>query len=641
MEKTKTNKREWVKTVLIIFLVIMLILTFFSNTIMNRSLPEVATQTVYSGAINAKIRGSGTIAANESYDVTLSQTRKVKSVMVRTGDEVQVGDLLLTLEPMDSAELQQAKEMLADMELAYQKRLIEESNASSREDRQTQKLRDAYNEAQQNYQRYSNVDPDQIEAEKSNAELILNNLERDLKDVNNELQDVRDALSDYQSDISELEQEAAAADSIIFEAQNKIAQISDTVATLDRDRYIHENDYNALLDYATACGDGYAEGNIAVRMAAFAEDYLLLTSMSGIDELYAQQMGDAYDTLIADVDAVLRQTDYLMPVATDQIFSEIYRFVISIANAEIAELEASIRTAGAAESRLDDAYRVISQFEYSIKVQEDHADNYAEVIEDQQDLINDLSSATGAAATLKAAEEALEDRLFELSLSDSASLDVQKEKEAIEKQKELIEILSAEADGQDIYSTVSGVVEKIHTSAGNTVGAETPVLSITIADRGYTMQIPVTVEQARKVNIGDTAEITNYWYGNITATLENIINDPQNMNGGKILMFRLTGDEIQPGTNLTLSIGQRSANYDALVPNSAIRTDSNGKFVLVIVAKSSPLGNRYIATRADVQVLASDDTMSAVSGLAYGDFVITTSTVPIEAGNQVRLVDNG
>ena len=111
MEKTKTNNREWVKTVLIIFLVIMLILTFFSNTIMNRSLPEVATQTVYSGAINAKIRGSGTIAANESYDVTLSQTRKVKSVMVRTGDEVQVGDLLLTLEPMDSQELQQAKEM--------------------------------------------------------------------------------------------------------------------------------------------------------------------------------------------------------------------------------------------------------------------------------------------------------------------------------------------------------------------------------------------------------------------------------------------------------------------------------------------------------------------------------------------------
>ena len=90
MEKQKTNKREWVKTAIIIFLAVMLILTFFSNTIMNHSLPEVATHSVQPGTINAKIRGSGTIAANETYDVTLSQTRKVRSVMVRVGDEVSV-----------------------------------------------------------------------------------------------------------------------------------------------------------------------------------------------------------------------------------------------------------------------------------------------------------------------------------------------------------------------------------------------------------------------------------------------------------------------------------------------------------------------------------------------------------------------
>jgi hypothetical protein len=42
-----------------------------------------------------------------------------------------------------------------------------------------------------------------------------------------------------------------------------------------------------------------------------------------------------------------------------------------------------------------------------------------------------------------------------------------------------------------------------------------------------------------------------------------------------------------------------------------------------------------------VQVLASDDTNTAVSGLTQGDFVVTTSTKPIEAGTQVRLVDNG
>ena len=63
--------------------------------------------------------------------------------------------------------------------------------------------------------------------------------------------------------------------------------------------------------------------------------------------------------------------------------------------------------------------------------------------------------------------------------------------------------------------------------------------------------------------------------------------------------------------------------------------------MLLVTSKSSPLGNRYTATRVDVQVLASDDKSSAVSGIGSGEFVITTSTKPIEAGTQVRLAENG
>ena len=63
--------------------------------------------------------------------------------------------------------------------------------------------------------------------------------------------------------------------------------------------------------------------------------------------------------------------------------------------------------------------------------------------------------------------------------------------------------------------------------------------------------------------------------------------------------------------------------------------------MLVVTSKSSPLGNRYQATRVEVQVLASDDTTSAVSGLSNGDFVITTSNKPLEAGDMIRLPDNG
>ena len=121
--------------------------------------------------------------------------------------------------------------------------------------------------------------------------------------------------------------------------------------------------------------------------------------------------------------------------------------------------------------------------------------------------------------------------------------------------------------------------------------------------------------------------------------MEAITADPASQGRGKLVVFRVSG-EIDPGTNITLSIGQRSANYDTVVPKSALRSDSNGDFVLVITEKSTPLGPRYIATRADVQILAQDDTSAAVSGLVSGDFVITTSSKPLSAGTQVRLVES-
>ncbi len=45
MAEEKKFKRGWVKNVAIIFLAVLLVLTFFSNTIMNRSLPEVLCNT--------------------------------------------------------------------------------------------------------------------------------------------------------------------------------------------------------------------------------------------------------------------------------------------------------------------------------------------------------------------------------------------------------------------------------------------------------------------------------------------------------------------------------------------------------------------------------------------------------------------
>ena len=81
----KVKDRSWVKNAVIVFLVILLILTFFSNTIMNRSLAEVATQSVSSGSITARVRGSGTVTAAGAYEVKAEQTREIRAVMIKAG----------------------------------------------------------------------------------------------------------------------------------------------------------------------------------------------------------------------------------------------------------------------------------------------------------------------------------------------------------------------------------------------------------------------------------------------------------------------------------------------------------------------------------------------------------------------------
>ena len=107
-----------------------------------------------------------------------------------------------------------------------------------------------------------------------------------------------------------------------------------------------------------------------------------------------------------------------------------------------------------------------------------------------------------------------------------------------------------------------------------------------------------------------------------------------------MLTFTVDGD-VTTGQTINVSIGSRSQNYDLIVPKSALRNDQNGDYILIVESKSSPLGNRYIATRVDIKILASDDTQAAISGALNGwEYVITTASAPIEAGSQVRMTDN-
>ena len=551
--EVKVKNRGWVKNAAIIFLAVMLVLTFFSNTFMNHSLAEVATQSVTSGSITAKVRGTGTVESNGSYQVKAEATREIRAVMVKVGQEVNQGDVLFVLGEGPSEELDAATEQLRQLQLSYQRTAV---NMPSFDYSLDERNIDKAKEALANAQAAEN-------SAKAALEQNANVPEDELKDVQARLDSANDTLTKAKNDLQKRYNEAV-------ESQKKAAE-----------------KLQNLLNSAPA------ETPAPMEPAEGEET----GETGGGEDSYQQQLAAAQ----AELDA---------------------------ANALLDSLDPSVDpTVKAAQAEVDDAQAALDAI---LNRAGPYAESYNQAVE---------------------ARKAAEDELFSLEYTlnqtkiqnnktaASAALELQDLAEQIEKAKKQLAELNGGEDNQ-ITANVGGIIESIAYTAGSTAPKDDVLCTIQVPDMGYSLSFSVTNEQARRLRVGDSASVTNYYWGSeITATLTNIKTDPKNPQTSKQLTFELSGD-VNAGSELTISVGQKSQNYDIIIPNSAIRTDSNGSYVLTVEAKNSPLGNRYIAQRVDIEVIAADDVNSAVTGdLSYGDFVITTSNKPVQKGDQVRMAD--
>lgn len=441
-----SERKEKIKSIAIVFLSIMLVLTFFSNTIMNYSLVEVSTQGVYGGSITTKVRGSGTVEAAEAVSVEAASGRKIATINVKTGAEVEEGDVLFTLGAGDSDELKAAK--------------------------------DAYESAKTAYE-----------------------------------------IAILQAGISVSER-------LIIEAGN----------------------FGSLSDRQNA----------------------LVGEQDKIDELQKQ-----YNEMAKAIEE--------KKAARDQAVADNKTDVASNLNYELGELS------------------------WKIDAVEEELDALKESVGDAADYIQQIN--------------------LHGQYEDVCEL------------KAKVDELAGKGGDKEIKAPMAGTVTQINYYAGQTIKENTVVVEMKPENEAYTLQFTVSQTQSRRIKPGDPAEILYNWYGDeITARVATVQRDPMNRES-YIVTCELYGD-VNVGNYYTLSIGQQSADYDYVVPTSCIREDSNGKFVLIVESKSTPLGNRYYARRVDVEIITSDDSQSAITGAFDGFvYVITTTSKPVEENQQVRLAE--
>lgn len=645
----ENKRREWVKTAAIIFLTIMLLLTFFSNTIMNYSLPEVSAKYVQSGSLSEQIRGTATVEAAQQYEVKYTgASRVVQAVEVKQGDTVEKGQVLLRFEEGESPDLQQAQ-----------------SDLEAKQDEYRTKLLDA------------GVDY-------SADELSIKNLQEDIARLKESLGgsddylkklDEQKALEDKINDLTKQSNELTK-ESKVFE--DELTHITEQLTALSGDDYeslddVYSKELSPLYDNVVkykAEKEKYDKKveQITKELGKEVTNEDIINKQAEIEKLQSQlsSLNQKYlDALFDDKADIISINQSISDTNTDlgKAKSELYElynkqttsnlisqklktatnnqttFTNSFTNAEnklnLKKIEVSKKlnaekksVKAKADKKNNELDNVKAEIE-DVKLDKTQADADLETINSIESKERDLESQR------LALQKKQKDDLVAAGKDDIATEALQRD---IKRLEEKVEKLKADAAGGEITAQVAGVISSMKIVAGETLESGTSVASIEMTEKGYTASFSVTLDQAKKVKVGDNADIQYFWGGEAQAKLTQIKAD-QSDSQKKQLVFDVTGD-VTPGQSLQLVLGGKGQPYECIIPNNAIKEDSNGKFVLTVVAKSSPLGNRYIAKRADITVLASDGVNTAVTGVVQSDFIISTSTKPINAGDQVRLVDD-
>ena len=446
-------RKDWIKNLTIVFLSIMLILTFFSNTIMNYSLPQVATRYVQEGSITPKVRGSGAAEVDDPYSVKAPNGRVIAAVNVKAGDEVKKDDVIFELQDSESDELKEARK--------------------------------EYEEAKSNFQK---------------------------------------AL--FSGDLT-----------------------SDAVERIRNGEYLTDDEMQEILDEVNS---------------------------------------DYEDALYEDTEAGLA----------------------------VERLNGTTNTAS------------MGADEEAVKQAERNAKKLAEAQAYKAETEAELTRATNNRdTTVKSIQAELELKAIQKTMEDA-----QAKVESLEKAEK----------SETVKAPIDGKIVSVTYNAGDTTSSDTVGAVIQPEGKGMTVSFTCTKEQAQMLKTGMEAKPQNEWaYSDFKATLVSITADASDSSGGKILKFEIQSPDVEAGDTIQLSVGENTKTYDLTVPNNAVREDNNGKFILIVSSKESPLGNRYIATRVDVQVLESDDLLTAISGPLSGyEYVITTTTKPVAAGMQVRLAED-
>lgn len=605
MKKHENAKgsRRWVVRAMVTFLVVLALLTFFSNTIMNATIPLVVTANAMRGNLSYTNTATGTLQSDDQVEVKGIDGRTVSEVHFTNYDTVEEGDVILTLVPVeDMSELTQLETELLGLQRQqeYAARTPHHNDFTT----QNQAVRTAQ-QALADAQATLNSATTR-EQTIAAAQQVLNANQAAVNALTSQVASASATVENISAMIGACQARIAIIDGTapgVYAApagrpSKNDPEGGDGTAPVDPNASQGTPDPNAGTGTGTGTGDGTDSTTTTAPTTPTTP-----TTPTGTIPTYP----------VPTVD----------PNASRQALQD------QIAQLQGQLIEAQNRLAGYS-AQLAAAQAAVTAAQTAITTAEALPSTYAAT-----------DAVLDAQAALTAAQTALSDAQINAGIAaDQAADQVEDRERQIADLEAKIERTRARLTQNEIVAPASGYLYNLSVSAGDKFTGETVIFTIVPEDSNYSVSFVFPTNVVQSYQVGQEFSASNYYYID-KIVITNIKPDPNNPRDNRIVKCAVyTSFPVYPGESLTVTADKGNATYDHVVASSAISEDNSGNFVFVVDQSSGPLGDRYTVRRVAVSVLATSGSFTAIQGEGLdGVMVVTRSEEPLHNGDRVRLED--
>jgi len=188
-----------------------------------------------------------------------------------------------------------------------------------------------------------------------------------------------------------------------------------------------------------------------------------------------------------------------------------------------------------------------------------------------------------------------------------------------------IDSIQAQMRDAVIVSPISGTVTKVLYSLGESVSANSPIVSV-ISDSNFEISVNIPEDDIANVSVADQAEVTFDPYDNLVfeAEVVYVSNSAEVVDGVPVfevtLQFKEQDGRIKAGLSADIDIIAEKIENVLVISSRSVVDEPNGQFVRILDKTEE---NTYIKTPVKLGLKGEGGVIQVINGVKEGDEIIT------------------